>query len=269
MKTGILFKGKMQDPIGWLKLFISVCTFLITVLSYTGFLKHLFELSFFKILFFIYISSFIIILLIASKIEKKIDYFALIGIGIPFIIIVIGIFYFISNEDFAMFIIPFQIVTFGVLIGFYSGHLFQYIWGIKKGFLMKKWNNLPKEIIESRYKEAKIIIYSLPFMHLLYALIYLFLHDILLFLEQAGIGVLFFIVSIWFYRNKNSIRDEPKKIAASFFYIILFIITFDSILAEILYLTKNNIWYMSVYFIVFISISSIQFFIYPEKSRTY
>lgn len=261
MKTGIIFKGKIRDSIKVLEIFFIV----IGGIYELGFFKPLLELKYFEPLFLAYIFSILIILLFAGKLEKKIDYSPLICIGIPFIIIVIILPYIISNEDYLMFFIPFQILTYGGLILLFSGYLFEYIWDIKKGFLMKKWNNLPKENLDLRYKEARISIFFLAFLHLLLSLGSLFLKDIIFALEQGGIFFLFFVLCGWFYTNKNSIRVEPKKIAASIFFISLIIVTFDIILTQILYLTKDNTWYMSAYFVLLISISSINICINPEK----
>lgn len=261
MKTGILFKGKIRDSIKVLEIFFIVIGFIYGI----GFFKPLFELRFFKPLFLAYIVSILIILLFAGKIEKKIDYFPLIGIGIPFIIIVIVLFYIISNEDYVMFFIPFQILTFGGLILLFSGYLFEYLWGIKKGILMKKWNDLSREVLALRYKEAKFGIIFLTFNHLLLVSISMLNRDVLLAFEQGGISFLFLFLFLWFYKNENSIKNEPKKIASSVFFIILIITTFDSILSQILYLTNNTYWFIGAYITLIISISMIMLFINPTN----
>ena len=263
MEKGIAFKGKIQNSLKVFVIFTSIFGFIYS----NGFFKPLFELKYFEPLFSAYIFSIWIILFFAGKIEKKIDYFPLIGIGIPFIFILGILPNIISNEDYVMLFIPFQILTFGGLILLFSGNLFEYIWGLKDGFLMKKWINLPKENMDSLYNTAKINIFFIAFVHLLLTFHSLFLKNIIFAFEQFSVFFLFSVLCGWFYTDKNSIRVEPKKIAASLFFISLIIITFDTILTQIQYLRNDYNWYLSAYIVLLISIINTNYFINPEKSK--
>ncbi len=254
MKPGVPFKKHIHDATKWIVISSSI-------------LGILLQLKFYQPFILAYFLSTLIISSLATKIEKKSFSFPLIYLGIPWILLVIIFFNISFNENYILFFIPFQILTFGGLIFYFAGYLFEFFWGFKKGFLMKKWRDLPKDTVDSYYKEIKLGVIFLPFFHLISALTYLSRKDMLFAFEQAGIGLLFFVLLIWFFTNKNSIKNEPKKIVASIFFINLIMFSFDLILSEMLYLVNDNFWPIAFYFPFIILIQSINVFVNPKPKN--
>lgn len=253
MRPGILFKKEIQDSIRWVTIVSSVLGVLLEI-KY----ENLFILSFFL--------STLLISAFGYRFEKK-SFFPLIFIGIPWVILVVTFFNITFTNEYILFFIPLQVLTLGGLIYYFCGYLFEYFWNLSNGFVMKRWNRLTAKELNYKYKEIKFGAILLPISHLFLTIKSLMVEKYIFAFEQAGIAFLFFVLFFYFLKYKKSIQKEAKKIAALTFFMFIIMITFDSILSQMLYLANNPFWITVFFSTIVIVIVMFRILINPKSHR--
>ncbi|MFA5173561.1 MAG: hypothetical protein WC438_00080 [Candidatus Pacearchaeota archaeon] len=249
--AGILFKNEIKDPFKWIIISLSIVGFLFLLKNWNP-------------LFFAYFLSAFLISLFGYSYQNK-DWFPFFSLGLPFLLLIFSLFNNLGKQK--DLIILLQILIFGGMILRYGGYLFEKIWNYRDGFIKSKWNNLEKESLRKRYFEVAFGIYSLLFFHLSLVILSLISNQGLFLKEQIGITSLFFVMSVWFFKNRKIIPSQPKKIASATFFLIVIMIIFDIILAQIISLNDKTILSGFIWGIIIGIVSLIRIMINPTYSK--
>ena len=214
-----LFKKGIKEPFKWILISLACIGITLLVIREEQ-----------NILILAYFISAFLISIFGYSFNKK-DWFPFFSIGLPFLLFCLTLF-----KNNSSLIILLQIFILGGLIQLYGGHLFEFFWNFRNGFMAKQWKELDEESLKRRYQEAKFVVYTLPFFHAILVILSLSEINSLFFREQFGIMVVLSVLMYGFFKNRNKINELPKEIAASNFLVLITIIIFDTILAQIVFL---------------------------------